>query len=139
MNLTNHRKSACCLRLLIFREIWVIAPLWYWRSQDFPKDCCQHDLKAFCERAWRTEDRIKYKKSSLNFIFGQGSCFISDFARLNSNKAVLVQLFLRFEIVIFSISFVFFMMNSICNMAWVAGWILEREIIKSTNVFYAFI
>ena len=38
------------------------------------------------------------EKSSLNFTFGQGSCLISDFARPNSNKVSLVQVFLRFEI-----------------------------------------
>ena len=49
------------------------------------------------ERALKN-GRVKSKiveKSSLNFTFGQGSCFISDFARQNSNKAVLVQVFLR--------------------------------------------
>ena len=47
------------------------------------------------------------RKSSLNFTFGQGSCLISDFARPNSNKAALVQVSLRFEIVIFNNNFVF--------------------------------
>ena len=80
--------------------------------------------------------RVKSKivrKSSLNFTFGQGSCLISDFARSNSNKAVLVQVFLRFEIAIFNNNFVFCMMSSFCSMAGVAGRILAREII---NVFY---
>ena len=47
INLTGHRKSACCLQLLVFLKIWVITPFWHWRTQVFPKDCCQHDLKAF--------------------------------------------------------------------------------------------
>ena len=49
INLTVHRKSACCLRFLLFLETWVIALFWHWRSQDFPKGRCHHDLKAFCE------------------------------------------------------------------------------------------
>ena len=50
-----------------------------------------------CERALKN-GRVKSKiarKSSLNFTSGQGSCLISDFARPNSNKAVLVQVFLK--------------------------------------------
>ena len=46
-----------------------------------------------CRRALEN-GRVK-RKSSLNFNFGQGSCLISDFARSNLNKAVLVQVFLR--------------------------------------------
>ena len=38
------------------------------------------------------------RRSYLNFTFGQGSCLISDFARSNLNKAVLIQVFLRLEI-----------------------------------------
>ena len=82
------------------------------------------------------EGEIKNKKSSLNFTFGQNSCLILDFAKPNSNKAALVQVFLRFEVVIFNNNFVFYMMNSFCSMTWVAGWILPREIIKRINVFY---
>ena len=41
IHLTGHRKSACCLQLLVFLEIWVIAPFWH---------CCHHDLKAFFVR-----------------------------------------------------------------------------------------
>ena len=55
-----------------------------------------------CERALKN-GRVKLKivrKSSLNYTFGLGSCLISDFARPGSKKAVLVQVFLRFEIVI---------------------------------------
>ena len=91
-----------------------------------------------CERVFKN-GRVKLKidrKSSLNLTFGQGSCIISDFARPISNKAVLVQVFLRFEIVIFNNNFVFCMMSSCCSMAGVAGWILARETIKCTNVFY---
>ena len=72
------------------------------------------------------EAEIKNRKLSLNFTFGQGSCLISDFARPNSNKAVLVQVFLRFEIIIFNNNFVFSMMSSFCSMTRVAGWILAR-------------
>ena len=46
INLTRHRKSACCLQLLVFLEIWVIALFWHWRTKVFPKGCCHHDLKA---------------------------------------------------------------------------------------------
>ena len=86
---------------------------------------------------WEVE--IKNKKLSLNFTFGQVSCLIADFARPNSNKAVLVQVFLRFEIVIFNNNFVFCMMSFFCSMAQVAGWILAREIIKCANMFYPYI
>ena len=91
-----------------------------------------------CERAL-TNGRVKSKivrKSSLNFTFGQGSYLISDFARPNSHKAVLVQVFLRFETVIFNNNFVFCMMSYFCSMERAARWILAREIIKHTNVFY---
>ena len=81
------------------------------------------------------EGEIKIRKWSWNFTFGQGSCLISNFARRNSNKAVLVQVFLRSEIVIFNNNFVFCIMSSFCRMARVVGWILAREIIKGTNVF----
>ena len=46
ISFTGHRKSAYCLPIWVFLEIWFIAPLWHWRSQDFPKCCCHHDLKA---------------------------------------------------------------------------------------------
>ena len=91
-----------------------------------------------CERTFKN-GRVKSKivrKSSLNLTFGRGSCLISDFARPNSNKAILVQVFIRLEIVIFNNIFVFCMMSSFCSMARVAGWILAKEIIKRTNVFY---
>ena len=54
INLTGHRKTACWLQLLLFLEIWVIAPFWHWRSQDLPKGCCHHDLKAFCETGYNS-------------------------------------------------------------------------------------
>ena len=59
INLTGHRKSTCCLQLLVFLEIRVIAPFWHWRSQVFPKGCWPHDLKAFC--------KIGYKSVLLHF------------------------------------------------------------------------
>ena len=49
INLAGHRKSACCLQLLIFLEIWVNFPFWHCRTQVFPKSYCHHDLKKFCE------------------------------------------------------------------------------------------
>ena len=73
--------------------------------------------------------RVKSKivrKLSLNFTF----------ATPNSDKDVLVEVFWRFERVIFNNNFVFWMMSSFCSMVRVAGWILTREIIKRTNVFY---
>ena len=91
-----------------------------------------------CERALRNE-KLKTKivrKSSFIFTFGQGSCLISDFARPNSNKAVLVRVFLRFEILIFNNNFEFCTMSSFSSMTRVAGWILARETIKCTNVIY---
>ena len=48
-----------------------------------------------------------FKKSSLNFNFGQGSCLTLDFARPNSNKAVFFQFYLRFDIGIFYNNFHF--------------------------------
>ena len=76
------------------------------------------------------------RKLPSNFFFGPGSCLISDFARPNSDKAVSVQVFLRFEILIFNKNFVFCMMSSFCSMTRVADWILTREIIKRTKVLY---
>ena len=77
------------------------------------------------ERALKNE-RAKSKiveKLFLNCTFGQDSSFISDLARPNSNKTVLVH-------------FVFCMMSSFCSMGQVARWTLAREMIKGTNVFY---
>ena len=45
INLTGHRKSACCLQVLVFLEIWVIAPYLHCRTQVFPKPCCHHDQR----------------------------------------------------------------------------------------------
>ena len=73
-------------------------------------------------------------KLYLNFTFSQGSRLISDLARPNSNKAVLVQVFLRFEIVIFNNNFIFCMMSSFCIRRQVVDWILTREVIKCTNM-----
>ena len=90
-----------------------------------------------CKRDFMNR-RVKSKivrKSSFNFTFGQSSCLISDFARPNSNKAVLVQVFWRFEKIIFNNNFVFCMMSSVCSMTRVADWIVTREIMR-TNVLY---
>ena len=43
-----------------------------------------------------------FRKLSLNFRFGQGSYFISDFVWPNSVKVVFLQMSLRLQIVIFS-------------------------------------
>ena len=91
-----------------------------------------------CKKALKN-GRVKSKiakKSSLNFTFGQGSCVISEVARPNSNKAILVLVFLRFEIAVFNINFVFRMMNSFSSMTRVADWILTGEIVKHANVLY---
>ena len=78
-----------------------------------------------CERALKNM-RVKlkiFRKMSLNFTFGLGSCLISEFARPNSNKAVLLQIFPRFEIVIFNNKFAFYVaeflepvMSYFCSM-----------------------
>ena len=78
-----------------------------------------------CERAlnnWRVKSQI-FRKSSLNFTFGQGSCLTSGFARPNSNKAVLFKVSLRFDIGIFKNNFAFCVaeflepvMSSFCSM-----------------------
>ena len=54
INLAGHRNSACCLQLLGFLEIWVNALFWHWKTQNFPKGCCHHDLKAFCETGYKS-------------------------------------------------------------------------------------
>ena len=48
----------------------------------------------------------------------------------------MVEVLLRFEIVIFNNNFVFCRMSSFCSLIRVAGWILKRKIIKRTNVLY---
>ena len=85
-----------------------------------------------------------FRKSYLNFSFGQGSYLISDFAWSNSVKAVLLQISQRAAIVNFNINFAFCLadflkplMISFCSMPWVASWFPPlREIIKHTSVFY---
>ena len=62
INLTGHRKSVCCLQLFVFLEIWVFVPFWHWRTQAFPKGCCQHDLKAFCEIGYKKYTFEYYRK-----------------------------------------------------------------------------
>ena len=54
INLTSHRKSACCLQVLVFLEIWVIAPFWNWKFQVFLKGCWYHDFKACCETGYNS-------------------------------------------------------------------------------------
>ena len=54
ISMTGHRKSACFLQLLVFLEIWVIAPFWHWCTQVFPKSCCHHDLKVFWEIGYKS-------------------------------------------------------------------------------------
>ena len=61
-----------------------------------------------------------FRKSYLNFTFGQGSCLISDFSRLKPSKAALLQISLRFDIYK---NFAFFVagllesvMSSCCSM-----------------------
>ena len=54
INLTGHRRSAFCLQLLVFLEIWVSGSFWHWRSQVFPKGYCHHDLKTFCETGYNS-------------------------------------------------------------------------------------
>ena len=66
INLTGHRKSACCLQLLVFLQIWIIALFWHWRTHVFPKGCYHHDLKAFCKIGYKsvlldTIENMKYK------------------------------------------------------------------------------
>ena len=54
IDLTGHRKSACCLQLLVFLEIWVLAPFWHRRTEVFPKGGCHHDLKDFCQIGYKS-------------------------------------------------------------------------------------
>ena len=81
----------------------------------------------------RVKSKI-FRKSSSNFPFGQGCCLISDFARLNSNKVVLLQISLRFEKVIFNNNSTFCVtgflepvMSSFRSIPWEAGWFLLGE------------
>ena len=84
-----------------------------------------------------------FRKSSLNFTFGQGSCLTSEFSRPNSYKAVLLPISPRVDIGIFNNNFAFCVaeflepvMSSFCWIPWLGGWFLIREIIKRTSVFY---
>ena len=43
----------------------LIAPFWHWRSQDFSKGCCHHDLKAFCETEYNSVILNIYRKYAL--------------------------------------------------------------------------
>ena len=91
-----------------------------------------------CERALKNRwVKLKIGNRLWKWTFGQDRCLISDFARSNSNKVVLVQV-LRSIIVIYNNNFVFSMMISFCSMTRVAGWIFAREIIKCTNMFYPY-
>ena len=83
-----------------------------------------------------------FRKLSLNFSFGQGSYVILDFAQPKSVKAVLLEVSLGSEIIIFNNNFVFCQagflkpfMISFCSMPGVAGQFLLRETIKYTSVF----
>ena len=105
-----------------------------WGPRVFPRVSATMISKVFCQTGYNSV--FLNKKLPLKFTFGQGSCLISGFAKPNSNKAVLVQVFLRFEIVIFNNNFVFCMMISFCSMGRVAAW---GEIIKCTNVFHPYV
>ena len=83
-----------------------------------------------------------FGKSSLNFSFGQGRYPISDFAWPNSVKAILLQISLRSEIIIFNNNFVFCREGFLkpfliffCRIPWLPGWFSLREIIKRKGVF----
>ena len=84
-----------------------------------------------------------FRKSSLNFSFGQGSYLISGTAWTNSIKAVLLQISLTFGIANFNNNFAFCVAGflkslviSFCSMPWVTEWFPLRGIIKRTSVFY---
>ena len=89
-----------------------------------------------CERALRN-GRVKSKVRSCLWtsLWSEQLSYIRLYwVKLKQNR--IGQVFLRFEIVIFNNNFVFCVMSSFSSMARVAGWILAREIIKSTNIFY---
>ena len=48
IKLTGHRKSTCCLQLLVF-QMSHCSVLALEDPGFFHKSCCHHDLKAFCE------------------------------------------------------------------------------------------
>ena len=67
-------------------------------------------MYSFCERTLNTgmvKSKI-FRKLSLNFTFGQGSCLISNLAVPNSNKALLLQISLKL-VVFFNNHFAFCM------------------------------
>ena len=104
-----------------FVKLGIICTLEYYRKYEVKMTSILFKFTIYpsCESALKNES-VKseiVRKSSFNFTFGQGSC-------TNSDKAVLVQVFLRFEIVIVNNNFVFCMMSSFCSMARVASWIL---------------
>ena len=68
INLTGHRKSAWCLQLLVFLEIWIIASFWLCKTQVFAKGCCHHDLKASCETGYKSVLLNIIKKYKVNMI-----------------------------------------------------------------------
>ena len=73
INLTCHRKSACCLQLFVFMETWVIAPFWHWRTQVFPKGCCYDDKSTqtrckVCSNLTKCTTTIDFRLTSVFFI-----------------------------------------------------------------------
>ena len=104
-----------------FVKLGIICTLEYYRKYEVKMTSILFKFTIYpsCESALKNAS-VKseiVRKSSFNFTFGQGSC-------TNSDKAVLVQVFLRFEIVIVNNNFVICMMSSFCSMARVASWIL---------------
>ena len=78
-------------------------------------------------------DRV-LKHGMVNSKIGQSSYLISDFALPNSMKAVLLQISLKFGMVIFNSNFSFCLadflkplMISFCSMAWVPGWLPPKR------------
>ena len=111
INLAVHRKSEYCLRLLVswrhesMLRFGIGDPRLFRRvSATMLSNYIKYELKMSsillnfitylsCERASKN-GRVKmkiFRKLSLNFTFGQGRCFISEFARPISDKAVLLQ------------------------------------------------
>ena len=81
-------------------------------------------IYSSCERALNN-GRVKlkiFRKSSLNFTFGQGAYLTSDIARLDSNKVELLQISLIFNIGVFNKNFAFCVaefletVSSFCSM-----------------------
>ena len=66
----------------------------YYRKYEIKMTCILFKFLIYpsCERALKN-GRVKpkiFRKLSLNFNFGQGSCLIADFARPKPNKAVFI-------------------------------------------------